>query len=188
MVGRKEDPRWSDPQRARLDVAVKQSGLGQSGCIKELVDSFGIAPVKQGTLSRWISGSIRTPTCIDELIAFSELYAPEVESAATADEPEPERSIPRAGSAAHLTVVPPPEPEEASTDAPVVDAGWQHARAFAQQLDALRAELRRERARSLALARDVEQVARKTAEALESADRMDDLAETYSRALQDRLG
>jgi len=148
VARRRPDARWGAAQRAHFDLARKNAGHTQQQCADHLADEYGAARVSQVQIHRWITGATRTPECVDELLRYSERYAP----ASEFNDPEIEDD----GEA--------PPSLEASED-----IGSSAVNALRSEIKRLEAESREERSRAVRLARDVERLGRELARAMGEA-------------------
>lgn len=98
MSGQPEaDVAWGDAQRLRLRAAREHAGHDMGACARILCSEFGIATASQPNVSRWETGAIKRPRCINELLAYCDAYGPSVRSAAFA------RYEPRIGRVGYVT-------------------------------------------------------------------------------------
>ena len=95
VVSRRPEPDvvWGDDERLRFRAAREHAGHDMDACAQVLRIEFGVNTASQPNVSRWETGAIKRPHCVNELLAYCDTYGPLVRSTAFA------RYEPRTGPA-----------------------------------------------------------------------------------------
>jgi hypothetical protein len=67
---------WGDAERGRLRTTRQHAGHSMATCAHILRVDFGVASASQPNISRWETGAIRRPECVNELLAYCDAYDP----------------------------------------------------------------------------------------------------------------
>lgn len=67
---------WGDAERRRLRTTRQHAGHSMATCAHILRVDFGVATASQPNISRWETGAIRRPECMNELLAYCDAYGP----------------------------------------------------------------------------------------------------------------
>jgi len=67
---------WGEAERLRLRAARTQAGLDMTACAQILRADFGVTAASQPNISRWETGAIHRPQCVNELLAYCDAYGP----------------------------------------------------------------------------------------------------------------
>jgi hypothetical protein len=78
------DVAWGDAQRLRLHLAREYAGHDMDACAEILRMEFGVDTASQPNLSRWETGAIKRPRCVNELLAYCDTYGPRIRSTVSA--------------------------------------------------------------------------------------------------------
>ena len=78
------DVAWGDAERLRLRAAREHAGHDMGGCAQVLRIEFGVTTASQPNVSRWETGAIKRPHCVNELLAYCDTYGPFVRAKAFA--------------------------------------------------------------------------------------------------------
>jgi len=86
VVSRQPEPDvvWGDAERLRLRAAREHAGHDMDACARVLRIEFGVTTASQPNVSRWETGAIKRPNCVNELLAYCDTYAPFARSEAFA--------------------------------------------------------------------------------------------------------
>lgn len=93
---------WGDAERERFRIARAYAGHGMDECGHILRTEFGVTSASQPNVSRWESGSTKRPQCVNELLAYCDVYGPRDRSTRLI------RNVPRTGQVADSTSTDPP--------------------------------------------------------------------------------
>ena len=74
------DVAWGDVERLRLRAAREHAGHNMIACARILHREFGVATASQPNVSRWETGAIKRPNCVNELLAYCHMYGPSIRS------------------------------------------------------------------------------------------------------------
>ncbi len=78
------DVSWGHAERLRLRAAREHARHDMGACARILRTEFGVATASQPNVSRWETGAIKRPHCVNELLAYCDTYGPSVRFAAFA--------------------------------------------------------------------------------------------------------
>jgi hypothetical protein len=86
VVSRQPEPDvvWGDAERLRLRATREHAGHDMDACARVLRIEFGVTTASQPNVSRWETGAIKRPHCVNELLAYCDTYAPFARSTAFA--------------------------------------------------------------------------------------------------------